>query len=91
MMEDFTKKLNEDADAKIQSISVDMSWCKNLTDNALSQLLIDFPKKYKTEFLSLNFSSCENITDKGIDEMAGQNFPNVRNLKQLNLDFSGYI
>jgi len=89
MMKDFQKRLNEDIDAKIKTISIDMSWCNDLTDNGLEHLLIDFPKKDKTEVLSLNFSNCEKITDKGLEQLFGQNLPNLKNLKELSLDFSG--
>jgi len=89
MMKDFQKRLNEDIDAKIKTISIDMSWCHDLTDNGLEHLLIDFPKKDKTEVLSLNFSNCEKITDKGLEQLFGQNLPNLKNLKELSLDFSG--
>ena len=59
MMKGFMKKINEDIDAKIKAISIDMSWCDNITDKALEHLVIDFPKKDKTEILSLNFSKYE--------------------------------
>jgi len=36
-------------------------------------------------------NSCEKITDKGLEHILGQNLPNLKNLRELNLDFSGCI